>query len=242
MGEKTKYDYRVEPQSVDFTLNATIEAIGNWLLNTAGTDAQHKGFGVDVLGNENRSWVLSRMAIEVDRRPAQYADFSINTWVNENNRLVSTRNFEAFDGEGRVFCRSVSQWCLIDFVKRVPVNLTEIEEAYAPHVCDAPVPCDPPRKLRPVELSETVVHKVVYSDIDFNRHVNTMRYIVMMLDMLPIELLAENRPLRLDIHFIHECCLGQTLTVGYRQEENLSLFEIAADDGEVACRASIEWK
>ncbi len=242
MGTKTVYDYRVEPQCVDFTHNATIEAIGNYLLNTAGTDAQRKGFGVDVLGSENRSWVLSRMAIEVDRRPAQYSDFRVNTWVNENNRLVSTRNFEAVDAEGNPFCRSVSQWCLIDFVKRVPVNLAELEPIYAPHVCDAPSPCDAPRKLRPVEPQVTTEHKVVYSDIDFNRHVNTMRYIVMMLDMLPIELMAENRAMRLDIHFIHECRLGQTLTVGYRQDDNLSQFEIATDDGSVACRAAIEWR
>lgn len=236
------YFYRIEPQSVDFTLNATIEAMGSYLLNTAGTDAQRKGFGVDVLSKNNRAWVLSRMAIELDYRPAQYSDIEVRTWVNENGRVLSTRNFEVLDKSGSVFCRAVSQWCLIDYVKRVPVGLSEVMDIFQPHLCDAPSPCDTPHKILDVEPTEFTEHKVVYSDIDFNCHVNTMRYIVMMMDMLPIDLLKENRPLRLDVHFIRESRLGQTLTVGYVQRGETSLFEIKTDDGAVACRASVEWR
>lgn len=242
MAEKTSYFYRIEPQCVDFTLHATIEAMGSYLLNTAGTDAQRKGFGVDVLSKDNRAWVLSRMAIELDRRPEQYSDIEVRTWVNENGRVLSTRNFEVLDKDGRMFCRAVSQWCLIDYAKRVPVGLSEIMDICQPHLCDAPSPCDTPHKILDVEPTEFSEHKVVYSDIDFNCHVNTMRYIVMMIDMLPIDLLKENRPLRLDIHFIRESRLGQTLSVGYVQQGDTSLFEIKTDDGTVACRAALEWR
>ena len=82
----------------------------------------------------------------------------------------------------------------------------------------------------------------MYSDIDFNRHVNTMRYIRMMLNTLPIEYLTECRPMRLDIHFAKECRLGEVLTIGYEQRDNLSLFEIRNGEGAVACTAAIEWK
>ena len=49
MGEKSHYNYRVEPQDVDFTLRATIPSLGSAILNTAGIDAHGKGFGVDAL-------------------------------------------------------------------------------------------------------------------------------------------------------------------------------------------------
>ena len=39
MGEKSHYNYRVEPQDVDFTLRATIPSLGSAILNTAGIDA-----------------------------------------------------------------------------------------------------------------------------------------------------------------------------------------------------------
>lgn len=242
MAEKSVYHYSVDPQFVDFTLNATISSIGDFILNTAGTDAQHKGFGVDVLSKANRSWVLSRMAIEIDKRPHQYSEFDLRTWVNENTRVISTRNFELTDMSGNMFARAVTQWCLIDFVKRVPVPLTEIEELCRPYLCDAPSPCAMPHKIASVETDTVAEHRVVYSDIDFNCHMNTMRYITRMVDMLPIELLRDNRPLRLDVHFLHECRLGQTLKVGYAQRGDVSMFEVVSEDGPVACRATIEWR
>jgi hypothetical protein len=36
--------------------------------------------------------------------------------------------------------------------------------------------------------------------------------------------------------------LGEVLTIGYEQRENLSLFEIRNGDNAVACTAAIEWK
>ena len=49
MGNKTTYRYQVATQNVDFTLRATIDSLGNYVLNTAGIDAQGKGFGVDAV-------------------------------------------------------------------------------------------------------------------------------------------------------------------------------------------------
>ena len=63
MAEKTGYTYYADPQQVDFTLRMTVPALANEVLNTAGVDAQRKGFGIDKLNKENRSWVLSRLSL-----------------------------------------------------------------------------------------------------------------------------------------------------------------------------------
>lgn len=242
MENQTTYRYSVATQNVDFTLRATIDSLGNYVLNTAGIDAQGNGFGVDALAPQNLTWVLSKFVIEIDSRPEQFAEFDLKTWVNRNSRLVSTRNFELSDMSGNVFCRVLSQWCMLDYVRRVPVDLTLFEEVYNPHICEVPSPCDPPLKLRAIEPDAVVEHKVVYSDIDFNSHMNTMRYIALMVDMLDIELLKSNRPLRIDVHFMHECLYGQTIKVGVQSVDNQTLFEITREDGVVACRASFTWR
>lgn len=238
----TTYDFRVEPQDVDFTLRATITSMCNCVLNTAGVDAQSHGFGTDILMRSDRSWVLSRMALEFDILPEQYTKFTIRTWVNDCGRVLSVRNFVLSDDKGNVFGRVTTQWCMIDMVRRAPVDLSEVVELHRMYISDEPAPCDRPHKVLTVNPQHTTEHRIVYSDIDFNRHVNTMRYIDMMLDILPIEMLAEHRPLRLDVHFIKESRYGHTLTVGYEQKGDVSLFEIRSDDGEAVCRASIEWR
>ena len=124
MAEKSHYNYRVEPQDVDFTLRATIPSLGSAILNTAGVDAHGKGFGVDALNADNHSWVLSRMAVEFDSQPTQYTDYTIATWINEYGRVLSTRNFTLTDAAGTEFGRAVTQWAMIDLQSRSAIDLS----------------------------------------------------------------------------------------------------------------------
>ena len=83
MGQKSTYSYRVEPQDVDFTLRATLPALGSSILNVAGADPHRKGFGGDALNAGKPSWGLSRLALEGDEGPTQYTDYTRATRVNE---------------------------------------------------------------------------------------------------------------------------------------------------------------
>ena len=114
--------------------------------------------------------------------------------------------------------------------------------AHADAIVNAPSPTERPRKIREVNPTQRSEHRVVYSDIDFNRHVNTMRYIEMMLDVLPIERFAEERPLRLDINFLKEARYGQTLSVALEERGSQTLVEIRSDAGAALCRGAFEWR
>ena len=241
MATKTAYPFRVEPQEVDFSLRITLVALGGNILNIAGIDAHTKGFGVDALNKDNFSWVLSRIAFEFDYRPEEYVKYEIATWISDYGRMLSTRNFELTDQTGVCFGRVVSQWCMLDLSKRTAVDLRAVAESHNDAIVECPSPAEKPRKVPAPDAEPVLTHKVAYSDIDFNRHVNTMRYIEMMLDMLPVGMLTREAPVRLDIHFLKECRFGQTLTVGCEQREHSALFEISAE-GAAAVRASIEWK
>ena len=242
MATKTAYPFRVEPQEVDFSLRITLVALGGNILNIAGIDAHTKGFGVDALNKDNFSWVLSRIAFEFDYRPEEYVKYEIATWISDYGRMLSTRNFELTDQTGVCFGRVVSQWCMLDLSKRTAVDLRAVAESHNDAIVECPSPAEKPRKVPAPDAEPVLTHKVAYSDIDFNRHVNTMRYIEMMIDMLPLEMLMQEAPVRLDIHFLRECRYGQTLAVGYEQRGLTALFEIRSDAGTVAVRASIEWK
>ena len=70
---------------------------------------------------------------------------------------------------------------------------------------------------------------------------NTMRYIDLLFDAMPLDLLASQRAVRLDIHFLHECRYGQQLTVGWERQGDTWLFSIRNEERE-AVRASVEWR
>ena len=113
MAEISTYNFRIEPQDVDFTLRASASSIINYMLNVAGIDADRKGFGVESLQNHSYTWVLSRLGIEITTQPQQYETIELDTWVNEFNRLSSTRNFRMRLVDN-ILAAGVSQWCMLN--------------------------------------------------------------------------------------------------------------------------------
>ncbi len=241
MAEITAYDYRIEPQDVDFTQRASVASIINYMLNVAGVDAHNKGFGVDALMGQSVTWVLSRLAVDITAQPFQYKSVAIDTWVNDFNRLSSTRNFVMREGD-TILASGVSQWCMFDMKSRQSVDMSMLKDVYMRAMVDAPSPIAMPARLRAIEPTATMSRPVVYSDIDFNRHVNTLRYIDLIFDTLPLELIEHNGGMRLDINFLAEGRYGDMLTIGsLKDEAGVWQFEITSEQ-RVLCRAKIEFR
>ena len=58
-------------------------------------------FGIATLNENHYTWVLSRLAVELENMPCQYEGFSIQTWVENVYRLFTDRNFAILDKEGK---------------------------------------------------------------------------------------------------------------------------------------------
>ncbi len=240
MAEKAYFTYKVEPQSLDFTSRLKSPALIMSTLNAAGADAHNKGFDYVDMEQDDNTWVLSRMAIEVSFRPKQYSDYKIETWISGYNRLLSTRNFRIYDEAGEEFARMTSQWAMLNVKTRSAVDLTRTAEVHDKYMVPDEPPCAAPCRLRGVTNGEEFRHTVRYSDIDFNRHMNTIRYIEMIFDHVPVEAIAEDRPFRLDLHFLHEAILGEGLTIATTEEEGVLTFEISTE-ANPCVRAALRW-
>ena len=91
------YKFVAEPFHCDFTGKLTMSVLGNHLLNCAGFHAADRGFGIATLNENHYTWVLSRLAIELEEMPCEYESFSIQTWVENVYRLFTDRNFAILD-------------------------------------------------------------------------------------------------------------------------------------------------
>lgn len=240
MAEISTYNYRIEPQDVDFTLRASASSVISYMLNVAGADADRKGFGVEELQSKSATWVLSRLGVEIYTQPEQYEAIEIDTWVNEFNRLSSTRNFRMRQCD-KLLAAGVSQWCMINMETRQVVDMSLLKQTYELAMVAEPSPIAGPARLRPTEPTTTTSRTVVYSDIDFNRHVNTLRYIDMVFDAIPLELIEKNAGMRIDFNFIAEARYGETLTIGISSADNVYQAEISSE-GKTLCRARVEFK
>lgn len=240
--EKSVFKYYIEPKLVDFTGRISVSSIFGLILGAAGEDAHNRGFGVEALAQNNSGWVLSRICFELDSLPKKFENVTLNTWISDYNRLSSTRNFILYDEAGNEFGRAVSQWCMLNYATRMPVDMSIMAAAHEGHMVDAPSPCERPRRLAGVESEPIAEHKVAYSDIDFNLHMNTLRYIDIVFDSMPIEIPEKLNALRMDINFVREARYGDTLKLMSQQRDGLFDYEYRNADGDVLCRMSFEVK
>ena len=103
-------------------------------------------------------------------------------------------------------------------------------------------PIDRPAKIAKVNGTATETHRIRYSDIDFNQHTNSMKYVQWMVDMLPLEKLTSQRLRRLDINFLHETRYGQQVVIAMENSEEAYKFEIRPEGSDqAACKAALFW-
>ena len=85
------YSFVAEPFHVDFTGRLFMGVLGNHLLNCAGFHAEERGFGMAEINESNYTWVLSRLAVELEEMPRQYEEFSFER-IEAKSIARSARN------------------------------------------------------------------------------------------------------------------------------------------------------
>ncbi len=239
MQQPNKYTYKIAARELDFARRPTLAAIIDHVLTAAGDDADRNGFGVRNLEGNNWSWVLSRFCMDIIEYPAAYSELEVTTWVSEIGRLMTTRNFTVTDGNGKPLLSAISNWAMIDMTTRKAVDLSAKPE-YADYICTLPSPTAMPARLGALTCPSATTHRVAYSDLDFNRHTNTIRYIELMADLLPLESHESLTPSRIDMNFLHESRYGDTLSVAAEIADE-ACFEIRNQDAVSICRTRIQF-
>ena len=179
------YSFVAEPFHVDFTGRLFMGVLGNHLLNCAGFHATERGFGMAELNESNYTWVLSRLAIELEDMPAQYEEFSVDTWVENVYRLFTDRNFAIYGKDGKVYGYARSVWAMINMDTRKPADLLSLHGGDIVDYIETEKACpiEKPGRIKVSSCMPVRSMDVYYSDIDINGHVNSIKYIEHVLDL-----------------------------------------------------------
>lgn len=244
MNEKNrigKYALVAEPFHVDFTGKLTMGVLGNHLLNCAGVHASERGFGMATLNEHHYTWVLSRLAIEMNEFPLQYEPFTIETWVENVYRLFTDRNFAIIGKDGKTLGYARSVWAMISMEDRKPADLLTLHGGnISDYIEVRECPIDKPGRVKITEKEPTAEYVAKYCDIDVNGHVNSIKYIEHILDLFPLDFYREHAIHRFEIAYVAESYFGDKLTF-YRQQkgENEYDVEVRKNDSDVVVRSKL---
>ena len=238
------YQFVAEPFHVDFTGRLTMGVLGNHLLNCAGFHASERGFCIAEINENHYTWVLSRLAIELEDMPRQYEDFSINTWIENVYRLFTDRNFELRDKNGKTIGYARSVWAMISMETRKPADLISLHgNNLGQYVSDRECPIDKPGRIKVSVDAPVEEYQTRYSDIDINGHVNSIKYIEHILDLFPMDTFKEKQVKRFEMAYVAESYYGDVLSF-YLEEKNENEYdiEVKKNNQEVVVRSKVIFK
>ena len=227
-----RYEFLAEPFHCDFSGRLFMGHLGNHMLNAADFHSTARGFGMQYLMTIKRSWVLSRLAIEMTELPMQYTRFNVETWVESAMRYFTSRNFAVMGNDGRVYGYGRSIWAMIDTETRQPTDIFSIDDGAINNwiVKDKECPID---KGGRVKMSDSAEHvrtiDTYYNDVDINGHINSVKYIEHVLDLWSIDWYSHYAIQRFEIAYVAEAHQGDRLA--FYQER----VQDASDDRHIYC-------
>lgn len=232
---KYNYEFEIKYQEVDDRKKLRLFNLENYLLEVAGLVADRLGFGIQVLHPQGLTWILTRLSVEMYELPTHCEKVRFETWIESNVHMLSTRDFRIYSGDKLIgLCKSV--WAVLDLEKREIVNVFDrpiFEGSVDGEVLEMP-------RVRMTTIPEPtgcVTHKIVYSDLDYNRHCNSCRYLQAMTDAYLPDYYGKH--VRLDISYSKEVGLGDELQTYYLLTEEGVQYQQKNQLGETSCSAKI---
>ena len=238
------YEFMAEPFHCDFAGRLFVGHLGNHLLNAADFHSTSRGFGMRYLMSINRSWVLSRLAIEMEELPEQYTKFNVETWVESAMRFFTSRNFRVVDAEsGKVYGYGRSIWAMIDTESRQPTDILAIDNGAINQWIEQEKECPIAKGGRVKMGDEAPLVRTIdtyYNDVDINGHVNSVKYIEHVLDLWPLEWYSQHSVRRFEMAYVAEAHAGNRLSF-YQEQSGEQEFcvRICRDDGTEVARSKV---
>jgi len=245
---KYSYEYEIKYQEVDDRKKLRLFNMENYLLETAGTVADELDFGIAKLHPMGLTWILTRLSVEMSELPGPCERIRIETWIESNAHMLSTRDFRIYklvesrkskdkrQDEWILIGQCKSVWAVLDMEKREIVNIFDTP-MFADCVDGEVIDMARIRMTTIPEPTGCVPHKIVYSDLDYNRHCNSCRYLQAMTDAYLPDYYGKK--MRLDINYSKEAMLGETLQTNYLITEDGVQFQQKNEAGETSCSAKL---
>ena len=232
---KYSFEYDIKYQEVDGNRKLRLFNLENYLLEVAGRVADQLNYGIARLYPMGLTWILTRMSIEMLEMPTHCDHVRFETWIESNAHMLSTRNFRIYAGD-RLIGRCKSVWAILDLTKREIVNIFD-DPMFADAVDGEVMEMPRVRMTTIPEPTGSAPHTIVYSDIDYNGHCNSCRYLQAMTDAYLPDYYG--KAVRVDINYSKEAMLGERMQINYLVTEDGVQYQMKNENGETSCSAKL---
>lgn len=196
---------------IDRSDRLTLDAVFHLFQDAAISHADNLGVGREDMARSRHVWILSRMSVRIDRRPRYGETITVRSWPRGAEKLFALRDYDIRDASDTPLVLARSGWLIVDMEKRRPLRPQSVMDTMPRNDGLDALPAGAAGLEERPGLQKTGERKAVYTDLDYNGHVNNVRYIQWMEDVLDPALLEQAGRMRLDINYLNEILPGEII-------------------------------
>ena len=235
--------FKIHTYEVDPVNRLTVDSLCQFIQEAAANHADLLGFGVNYLLQNNRTWVLSRLSVEIDRAIKLGDTVRINTWPSGNEKFFFIRDFTVELETGEKIGRGKSYWLFIDTEKRRPIPPSKGEIVFdfsrLPSGFEKTIEKLPQLKDFPPPVQ---TFNVRYGDLDLNNHVNNIAYIRWALEGITPEFRRSRFAYAIEINFLAEAVHGDSVSLFMNPVSDEEFLHYLFKGETEVCRVRTLWK
>lgn len=182
------------------------------------------------------AFILSKIRMSVYRPLYAFEDITVQTWTCDSLGYAISRSYRIMRGD-EVIADADSTWALIDIRSR---------ELVKGEVCGYAFENEPPVEVdvsgrfklpKDASLESAGQRRIVYSDLDYNMHMNNTRYPDMLCDFIPLEDVENIKGVFLS--YVHEAAFGDVLDVRHALCDGTHYFRTVNGEGSTCLEAEL---
>ena len=202
----------VSNNDVDNKFELKVPAIFRYFQDVALLATENVGVDSISLSKKNIDWVITRMAVEIKRLPKCDEEITVHTYPGKDMAMLYPRYFFITDKDNQVIVLSSSIWALIDNETRKVIVDRDVIAKLPMEKSDYQLPL-PEKIIVPQEMKHVETRKIHYSDLDFNSHMNNVRYVELLMDVHDAVFYQKYRPSFIALNYIKEIKEKETVNV-----------------------------
>lgn len=171
----------------------------------------------DAMAQKGLFWAVMRHRIQIHRLPKAGQTIRIETWPMPTTRTCYPRAMAAYDENGEILFQVHSLWVLMDAASRAMVlpGKSGVQVDGILRGTELPAPSG----LVPREMEQAIRRRVCYSDLDRNGHMNNVKYLDWIADLLPSDFHREHPPVSISLCYVNEAREGTELSIHWTHSD-----------------------
>jgi medium-chain acyl-[acyl-carrier-protein] hydrolase len=211
----------------------------NYFQEVSTNQGDALGIGSDFLKQNSLAWFLVKYVIRFRRYPRYKDEVIATTQATGMDKFCAIRRFTINDGEDREMVVADTQWMLINREDEKMARISEHPEfdVYGCHDKGEPV-FKKIAKIKKVDFAKTF--QVRFLDIDFNKHVNHVKYLAWAIEVLPLEVAESMDLTEAKIVYKAQCFYGDTIeALCEKLSESLYRVDIVNQENTLLCQLEL---